>query len=143
MDTSGDSPNSFLDIVVKLSLILTLGCTDYSALVPEEHDKLYTKLIQTSSVKVESYFHSNYSNVSPYYVVITSGRFTDTICVLDNLKDVHLGVDSSYILICAYGFPSINGKRVSIDHEVMDYSIQIDSNYVRNNNDRSSYFKVK
>jgi hypothetical protein len=68
----------------------------------------------------------------PDYITIQKGKKIDTICKAHNIADIKLNKDSNYLLIIGfYGHPESYGKAIVIPKKILNYEIEIDTNYVK------------
>jgi hypothetical protein len=87
-------------------------------------ERVSVKEIDTGEVKLVLKQASAPEHKESGYITITIDGETDTICVADNIAGMEL--KDRDIEIGFYGSPSLNGRSVTLPHEVFGYAVHVD-----------------
>ncbi len=90
-------------------------------------DRLFLKEMKDSVSKLEWFYYSTISTITPDYITIEKNGKIDTICRAENIVDLRL--EKSKILIHFDGKPKRYGKAIKITSKAMDYDVIVDTNH--------------
>jgi hypothetical protein len=90
-----------------------------------KRDKLYFKIIETPTMRLEWYVHSTISAVSLEYVVVSTDSGQDTLAEVNVLHDVQVDAHGKIHLLF-YGEPRLYENVIAIPNTIFNIPVVVD-----------------
>ena len=111
-------------------IFLLIAVASFSGCIPNmEPDKNILKSLKEDDDIIEWYNRSSAYAETPDYITISRNNIIDTICIADNIADIHKKSGAKIITIGFYGTPKKYTDSIQVPKNVFDYIIRIDTSY--------------